>query len=500
MKRILPLSFYNPLTLAGSVIALFNLALIVFLLIFDLLSKRPRPYSDLVILLILPVFILIGVAFVVLGIVRQRRRQRIGVPLEEQRLLVLDFNDHKQRRLVILLSAGFVFLTLLYTFGMFQGYEFVESTSFCSQTCHAVMGPQSRAHAFSHHAEVECSACHVGSGTQYFVLSKFKGTAELYELLSNKFPRPIPAPVKDLRPSKDICQGCHGPTYAFEENLRGRKYYLSDTKNTEWTIGLLLKMGAVRVQTDKPPMMHWHYAVARQIEYATADPKREAIPWVRAIGFDGKARIYRAEDGNTAVKEPAPEQKRVMDCIDCHNRVGHEFYPPDKVVNALLSLKLIDPSLPDIKSTAVQALEGKYASREAARSGIKDAIMESYKKKYPDIVALREVELKQVIARLQDLYDRICDPFMKVSWKNYPNQSGHMYSLGCFRCHDGKHKSDDGTVLSKDCSLCHLLIKRQMAGKKTLAVLTEETYPHPVDIGDSYRTMNCSDCHGVSSP
>ena len=83
MKRILPASFYNPLTLAGSVIALFNLALIVFLLIFDLLAKRPRPYSDLVILLILPLFILIGVAFIIVGIVRQRRRQRIGRPLEE---------------------------------------------------------------------------------------------------------------------------------------------------------------------------------------------------------------------------------------------------------------------------------------------------------------------------------------------------------------------------------------------------------------------------------
>ena len=500
MKRILPASFYNPLTLAGSVIALFNLALIVFLLIFDLLSKRPRPYSDLVILLILPVFILIGVVLVILGIVRQRRRKKLGEPLEERRLLVLDFNDHKQRRLVILLSTGFVFLTLLYTFGMFQSYEFLESDSFCSRVCHTIHRTDSLAHAFSFHAEVECSACHVGSGSQYFVLSKLRGTTELPMVLLNTFPRPLPAPVKDLRPSQDICQGCHGPTYTLEENLRGRKYYLSDTKNTEWENGLLLKMGAVRVQTDKPPFLHWHYAVARQIEYATADPKREAIPWVRAIGFDGKARIYRAEDGNTAGKEPALEQKRIMDCIDCHNRVGHPFNPPDRIVNALLSLKLIDPSLPDIKSTAVQALEGKYASEEAARSGINDAIMEFYKKKYPDVAASRGEVLKRVIATVQDLYDRNYDPDMKESWKCYPSQSGHMYSLGCFRCHDGKHKSDDGTVLSKDCSLCHLLMKVQKGKEIKRAVLTEETYPHPVDIGDSYRTMNCSDCHGVSSP
>ena len=495
MKRILPASFYNPLSLAGSVIALFNLALIVFLLVVDLLAKHPRPYSDLIILLILPVFILIGVAFIILGIVRQRRREKAGLP-GEQRLLVVDFNDQKQRRRVILLSTGFVFLTLLYAFGMFQGYEFLESDFFCTQVCHTIHRTDSLAHAFSYHGKVGCSACHVGSGTQYFVLSKLRGSTELPMVLLNTFPRPIPAPVKDLRPSQDICQGCHGPTYALTKNLLGRKYYLSDTKNTEWEIGLLLKMGVVRVQTDKPPMMHWHYSVARQIEYATADPKREAIPWVRATGFDGKARIYRTKEGNGSGKEPTPDQKRVMDCIDCHNRAGHPYNPPDRIVNALLSLKLIDPSLPDIKSTAVQALEGKYDSREGARSGIRDAIMEFYKKQYPDIAASREAELKRAIVTVQDLYDRNYDPVMKGSWKNYPSQSGHMYSPGCFRCHDGKHKSDDGAVLSKNCDLCHQLIKKQMGKENTLAVLTEDTYPHPVDIGDSYKEMNCSECHG----
>ncbi len=495
MKRILPVSFYNPLTMVGSVIAVFNFGLIAFLLIVDLLAKHPRPYSDLIILFILPLFILIGVAFIILGIVRQRRSQKAGLPVEE-RLLVVDFNDPKQRRRAIFLSTGFIFLTLLYAFGMFKGYEFVESAFFCSRLCHTVMRPEYRANAFSYHREVECSACHVGSGTQYFVLSKLKGTTELYILLSNTFPRPIPVPVKDLRPSKDICQTCHGTKFAFTENLQVRKYYLADTKNTEWEIGLLFKVAAVTVPNDQPPIMHWHYAVAKQIEYGTADPKRQTIPWVRAIGFDGKARIYRTKDGNVSGKEPAPEQKRVMDCIDCHNRVGHEFDPPDRILNVLLSTKVIDPLLPDIKSTVVQALGGNYTSWEAAKSGIRDAIMEFYKKNYSDIAVLKNAELERIIMILQDRYDRNYDPVMKVSWKDYPDQKGHMYSLGCFRCHDGKHKSDDGAILSKDCNLCHQLIKLQRETENKLAVLTEEKYPHPVDIGDSYKEMNCSDCHG----
>lgn len=496
MKRILPVTFYNPLTLAGSVIAAFNFGLIVFLLIVDLLAKRPKPYSDLIILLVLPLFILIGVAFIILGIVRQRRRQKL--PVEERDLLVIDFNDQKQRRLVILLSLGFLFFTLLYAFGMHQGYEFVESDFFCTRVCHTVMGPVDRAHAFSSHAEVGCSACHVGSGTKYFVLSKLQGTTELYSLLSNTFPRPIAAPIKGLRPAKETCETCHGPKYALTENLQVRKYYLSDTKNTEWEIGLLLKMGAVRVQTDKPPMMHWHYAVAKQIEYGTADPKREVIPWVRAIGFDGKARIYRTQDGNASDKEPTPEQKRVMDCIDCHNRTGHGFYPADQIVNVLISKKLIDPSLPEIKGVAVKVLEDTYASQKEGFYAIGTTLSDLYQKKYPDIYSSKNAQINQAITEIQNLYKLNYDPVMKVSWRNFPNNQGHMYSPGCFRCHDGNHVSNDGKVLSKDCSLCHLLIKPRIEEEHKRAVLTEETYPHPVDVGDSYKETNCSDCHGAS--
>jgi hypothetical protein len=112
---------------------------------------------------------------------------------------------------------------------------------------------------------------------------------------------------------------------------------------------------------------------------------------------------------------------------------------------------------------------------------------------------LKKAELERAIVVLQDLYDRNFDPVMKVSWKSYPDQSGHMYTLGCHRCHDGKHKRDDGAVLSKDCSLCHLILKKQMQKGNKLAVLTEETYPHPVDIGDSYKEMNCSECHGAGN-
>jgi len=28
-------------------------------------------------------------------------------------------------------------------------------------------------------------------------------------------------------------------------------------------------------------------------------------------------------------------------------------------------------------------------------------------------------------------------PEMKLDWRTHPNNVGHLYSRGCFRCHDG---------------------------------------------------------------
>ena len=47
---------------------------------------------------------------------------------------------------------------------------------------------------------------------------------------------------------------------------------------------------------------------------------------------------------------------------------------------------------------------------------------------------------------------------MKVNWKTHPNNIGHFYIQGCFRCHDGNHVSKDGKVISKDCNSCHTVL------------------------------------------
>jgi nitrate/TMAO reductase-like tetraheme cytochrome c subunit len=457
------------------------------------LAKHPAAYADIFIFIILPAFSFCGLVLVIVGMVRERRRIKAGGPAE-RRFPVVDFNDPAFRSSVFLLGGGFVLLSLLYAFASYKAYEYTESDAFCIN-CH-IERPEYNAHLFSPHARIGCSECHVGSGAKYYIRSKLNGTIELYKYVFNKYPRPTATPIENLRPSHDICETCHGPRYQLGEKLISKTHFLSDKQNTKWIIDLLLQMGTGRIETDKPQRIHWHYTVAKEIRYATTDPKRMVIPWIRVIRFDGSERVYRSSDSKMTDKDLDNTEKRVMDCIDCHNRDGHFFRPPALSVNAYLQVKLIDPSLPEIKSIAVKALENTYGTRQAGIDGIRQQVIDFYQKTYPDLASSKKAEIERAVTELQNIYGRNYDPSMKVSWKNFPDNASHMYTLGCFRCHDGKHVTYNGKVLSKDCALCHLLLTQKVEAEKRRGILTLATNPHPVDIGDAYKEQNCSECHG----
>jgi len=500
MNRRLPKVLYNRLSLIGLVIAVFNAAFIIFLAIAEAFATHHRPYADLIIFLVLPSLVLFGIVLIIIGIRRERRKERGGLQ-GERRLLVVDFNDPKHRKTIVFLITGFLLLSLLYAFAGYKAYEFTESETFCGMMCHKVMGPEYRAHAYSVHAEIACVDCHVGPGAKYFLLYKIKGTRQLFDVVFDRYPRPIPTPVIDLRPSPEVCEHCHGPKYQINQRLESRAYFLSDKSNTRKTINLLLRMGKAELTTGRPPRMHWHYSTTEEIVYAATDPKRLVIPWVRVKRLDGKERVYRSSDTNISDAEVAKAPKRRMDCVDCHNRPGHTYNPPDVTLNALLAVNLVDPALPEIKRIAVKAFDAEYASREDAQNHIDALIRDFYKTNYPELSVNKKASISAAVKSLQAAYARNYDPSMKVSWKNFPNNQGHRFSPGCFRCHDGKHRSDDGAVLSRDCSLCHLLIERTAAsgaGRTEQAVFQVMRYPHPVDIGNAWKDMYCHECHGAT--
>jgi hypothetical protein len=157
----------------------------------------------------------------------------------------------------------------------------------------------------------------------------------------------------------------------------------------------------------------------------------------------------------------------------------------------------IDPKLPSVKSIAVGALEEEYVTKEAALEGIRGAIRDFYESDYPEILAEKGDAVELAIEEVQKIYSRNYFPEMKVDWRNFIDNIGHLYYPGCFRCHDGAHVSEEGKVLSRDCNACHTILAQEFEkGSQRLSMGGVE-YVHPVDIGGMWKEVNCSDCHAA---
>lgn len=494
MRQKLPTSFYNPVTLTGVAIAIVSFGLIIFLFILELLSPDQKPYMGIIAFVILPAFLILGLVLIVYGIFREHRRQKLGIK-DERKFPVIDLNNPKQRTAITLFIGGTILLLIFTAFGSYQAYEYTDSDEFCGTVCHKVMEPEFTAYQFSPHARVGCVQCHIGSGAEWYVRSKFSGAYQVYSVLFNKYSKPIPTPIENLRPAQETCEQCHWPQHFYSEKKHEYAYYVSDEKNSKWKLTLLMKVGGGYEETGVTKGIHWHMNIANEITYFATDETRMSIPWVKVKSKDGKETIYRIKDSPVSDGEIPKGMLRRMDCIDCHNRPSHIFNPPMRSVNHLMDLDRIDPELPFIKSISVQALERLYSNKDIALDSIKTKIYEFYKVNYPEIYLNKREDIIQSIEEVQRIYTRNYFPYMSANWKYFPEQIGHMYAPGCFRCHDGNHFSDDGKVISHDCNVCHTIVAQEFENEETEFSLEGIEYKHPVDIGTSWKEIGCASCH-----
>ena len=233
--------------------------------------------------------------------------------------------------------------------------------------------------------------------------------------------------------------------------------------------------------------------IANKITYFSTDEQRQVIPYVRMENAQGQVTEYFAKDNPPTQAQIDKADKRRMDCVDCHNRPSHIYTPPDLSVDRGISGGMIDPSLPYIKQQGVQVLTAEYKTKDEAEQAIAAGITKFYQEKYPQIASSKAGSVNGAVSELQRIYRTTFFPEMKVNWKTHPNNVGHFYSQGCFRCHDGNHVSKDGKVVSKDCNSCHTLVGQEEGGEH-LAQIPAQTFKHPVDLGDM-TAVNCSDCH-----
>lgn len=495
MKHRLPRVFYNPLSIVGAALAAVTFLTIVFLTFVEMFQTDAPAYIGIISYVILPVPLVIGLLLIPLGAWSERRRLAQGKPASRLQFTV-DLNSPRQRSALVFFATTTTILLLFTAYGSYRAFEWTESVAFCGTTCHKVMEPEYTAYQNSPHARVKCVDCHVGSGAGWYVRSKLSGAYQVYAVLANVYPRPIPTPIANLRPARETCEECHWPSHFAGHKEVVNTYFKSDEANTRWTIGLLMKIGGGRGEQGPPAGIHWHADPDIEITFVSPDSLRQTVPWVRVKnGHTGAVTEYRSTVDSLSGQDMQALPKSRMDCIDCHNRPSHIYRPPARIVDNSLATGRISTALPGIRAAAIGALTAGYTSTEAAMDSIPLVLAAHYQEEGATLTPERQELINQAAAELQAQYRRNIFPRMQVSWKAYPNNIGHMTDIGCFRCHDGQHVSPEGQVISKDCNSCHTILYQGTSQRPDTFNVAGLPFEHPEDIGDAWRDTNCRDCH-----
>lgn len=465
--RLLYYLIQNTISLIGVVLTTSSALTLIAFWIYDfILPGPPHPYVGILIFLILPGLFILGLLLIPLGILRRRKHLRDTGQLPS----VYPEIDLKvpmvQHSFEFIVAATFLNV-LIFSFAAYKGVSYMDTTTFCGKTCHTVMSPEFSAYQNSPHSRVDCVECHIGPGAGWFLRSKLSGLRQVFAVTFHTYSRPIPSPVKYLRPARDTCEHCHWPQRFSGDKFILKTNYKEDEKNTPLTTALIVKIGGHGVNGSEG--IHGrHLDTGSRIRYTSTDGKRQVIPVVYYTDDQGKTIEFDSADIKVTKEELAKGEHRSMDCIDCHNRPTHAFELPENAVDLRMSRGLVSPDLPYLRKKAVELLKVNYPDRDTAEKQIVEGIENFYRTSYPDIYNAKRALVEQSADNVAKIYLRNIFPEMNVNWGVHPNNLGHNDFPGCFRCHDGSHTSADGQTISNDCSACHNLLAVQEENPKVL--------------------------------
>jgi nitrate/TMAO reductase-like tetraheme cytochrome c subunit len=454
----------NPVSLAGGAITSASGVTMIGYWLVELFGRPyDNPYLGIIFFLILPLLFVAGLVLIPIGLFARRAKlKKAGqIPAEFPKV---DLNDHIFRHgLDIVLVATIVNL-LVVAMASYRGAAYMDSPQFCGQSCH-VMHPEYTAYKIAAHSHVACVECHIGSGAQSYFEAKVEGTRQVVEVTFGTYPRPIPSPVKNLRPARVICEGCHTPARFVGERLLVKSSFADDAQNSETQTVLVLHLGGLDGLSHLTGIHGVHLG---HIEYIATDPTRTTIPWVQKRNADGTETVFSALPAGSSIPKG---ERRVMDCIDCHNRAAHPFVTAEEAINQAMSDGPVSPELPFVHKEGLMLLKANYATQEEARAKIPAQLADFYRSNYPQIMATKANLVKRAGDGLATIYSQNVFPYMKVTWGTHPSHIGHMSYPGCFRCHDDSHVAKDGTAIPQDCSTCHNLLAVDEAKPKVLTDL-----------------------------
>jgi hypothetical protein len=448
--------YRNGVSLVGVLITLCSAILMAFALLAQLTLPSQSPYVGIFTYLVFPTFLLVGLLLVAVGMRWEAQRRKKQHALPSLPYPVLDLNHPRARWHLMFTMVGGSLLAVLLAWAVYQGYLYTESVSFCGTTCHVPMEPEHTAYLNSPHARVPCVDCHVGEGASWYVRSKLSGARQVFAVAFDTYRRPIPVPIHDLRPARETCERCHWPEKFNGAKLLQIPHFRYDEHNTAEQISLTLKTGGGSPSFGLRTGIHWHMVVGNTVTYAPLDDTRQSIPWMSVRHRGGDTLEYVSKSTQLTPEQIAALPKRVMDCMDCHNRPSHRFPLPDSAIDQALAQGSISSTLPWIKTLGVDGVMKSYPNRQLAHQGIRAQIEQYYRERYPELAVKRASDIAAAIEVVCAVYDRGVFPDMQVDFGTYSSNIGHRYGPGCFRCHDNDHVAAGGRQLPHDCGqTCH---------------------------------------------
>jgi hypothetical protein len=409
-------------------------------------------------------------------------------------------NRRSIARRALLLAVVFLVGFLIFGVIAIQVWEYSNSFGFCTNVCHAVHPEEPAAFSDSYHASVKCTECHMGrTGTIRGIILKAGHFRHLPEVLFKNYTRPLKS--ETMRPANESCEKCHYPPAFHGDRVMVVQHYESDETNTEQDTYLILKTGGGQRSQGLGFGIHWH--IENPISYIATDDQKQQIRWVQATLPDGRIVEYSDVTNPLTADEIATLPKKTMDCVDCHNRAGHPFSSPEKLVDDAITQGRLSKDLPYLKEEMVSVLSADYPDQAAAQRAV-DQVEEQYRAKYPQAADKYVAEVKQAAAVAQDLLGRLVFAQAGVTWRSFPDNIGHNDFPGCFRCHDGKHLAADGASIRLHCNICHGVPEIAAADGRAPQLPVTTVQEPATHLGTNFMNEHrflasqevCGTCHG----
>ena len=423
-----------------------------------------NPYLDIVFDLILPGIFVAGLCLILAGIVVRRSY------LDATKQVPAFFPELSLKDPMFRQGLDFVAIATLFNFvivgtACYRGVAYMDTVSFCGATCH-VMKPEFVAYHGSPHSGVACTECHVVPGAVGYAHVKLNGTKQLFMTLFHDYPRPIMAEDK-IPAASSTCLHCHDANRFIGDTLKVGTSFASDETNSQTSSLTLIHVGG---RDSFARLSGIHGAHMGKIEYVATDDTNQMISWVGKTNANGSV----TEFVSAGVKAPSASKRRLMDCVDCHNRPAHSFDTAENALDKEMAQGSPSASLPFVHKEGLRLIKAVYPSGEIAKARITESMIAFYRSQYPAVWNRQQPQIQAAAKALVEIYSSNVFPSMKVVWGTHPNNIGHNDSPGCFRCHDGSHTAPGGATITNDCTACHILLVSDEKKPKLLAELGME--------------------------